>query len=81
MHFNPRIPEFNNLLFTNLKSGICKIIDKNKIKTTDYKTIESKLVNNTADNIEKISYEFKKEYPDVKFREKVIKELLYLFRT
>jgi len=81
VHFNPRIPEFNNLFLTNLKSGICKISDKNKIKTTDYKTIESELVNNTADNIEKISYEFKEEYPDVKFREKVIKELLYLFRT
>ena len=81
VHFNPRIPEFNNLFLTNLKSGICKISDKNKIKTTDYKTIESELVNNTADNIEKISYEFKEEYPDVKFREKVIKELLYLLQT
>jgi len=55
------------------------------MKSSDYKSIENELVNNTASNIDshrlKISYEFEEEHPDVIFRDKVIKELLYLFRT
>ena len=77
VHFNPRIPEFQNILLTNLKSSICKITDNNKMKTSDYMSIESELVSNTACNIDshrlKISYEFEEEHPHIKFRNGIIK--------
>jgi len=81
VHFNPRLPKFHNILLTNLKSSICKTTGNHKMKTSDYKSIENELVNNTASNIEQISYEFEEEHPDVIFRDKVIKELLYLLQT
>jgi len=81
VHFNQRIPEFQNILLTNLKSSICKTSDKNKMKTSDYKSIESELVSNTACNIEQISYEFEEEHPHIKFRNGIIKELIDLLQT
>ena len=55
IHYNPRLPEYNNVYINNLRSNSVYVMSEGKFILEDKKTIISEMISRMAQNIENIS--------------------------